>query len=141
MVVDKFFLWCTQLVDKPDLVATESPILDAINYALRREAGLRAFLADADIPLDTNHVERALRVIPCGKKNWLFNWSELGAHYAGIIQTLVCSCRLQGVDPYTYLIDVMQRVGQHPASKVHELTPRNWKVCFEQRALQSDLKR
>lgn len=138
-IVDKFFIWCTQLVDRPDLVATESPLLDAINYALKRETGLRAFLADPDIPLDTNHVERALRVIPCGKKNWLFNWSELGAHYAGIIQTLICSCRLQEVDPYTYLVDVMQRVSQHPASKVHELTPRNWKVHFEHRALQSYL--
>lgn len=140
-IVDSFFIWCTQLVDRPDLVAGESPILDAVKYALKREQGLRVFLADPDIPMDTNHIERTLRVIPCGRKNWLFSWSELGAHYSGILQTLLCSCKLQGIDPYLYLVDVLQRVGQHPASKVDDLTPRNWQAKFESKPLKSDLEK
>lgn len=138
-IVDWFFIWCTQLVDRPDLVAEESPVLDAVKYALKRENGLRVFLAEPDVPMDTNHIERTLRVIPCGRKNWLFSWSELGAHYVGIIQTLLCSCKLQGIDPYTYLVDVLQRVGQHPASKVDELIPRNWQTHFASKPLKSDL--
>lgn len=138
-IVDKLFRWCTTLVDRPDLIATESPIISAVKYTLKREEGLRAFLADPDLPLDTNHVERTLRVIPCGRKNWNFSWTELGAHYVGIIQTLLSSCKLQGVDPYTYLVDVMQRVDRHPASKVDELIPRNWKVKFGDSPIGSDL--
>jgi len=138
-IVDRFFNWCTQLVDRPDLVASESPILDAIKYALKREKGLRIFLSNPDVPLDTNHLERTLRVIPMGKKNWLFSWTELGAHYVGIIQTLLCSCKLQKIDPYVYLVDVLQRVGQHPASQVNDLIPRNWKEKFGNCPLKSDV--
>ena len=47
------------------------------------------------------------------------------------------SCRLHGIDPYTYLVDVLQRVGQHPASRVEELTPRLWKERFAANPLRS----
>jgi len=46
------------------------------------------------------------------------------------VQSLIATCRLQGIDPYIYLIDVLQRVGQHSASRVAELTPRLWKSTF-----------
>ena len=49
------------------------------------------------------------------------------------------TCRLHGIDPYTYLVDVLQRVGQHPASRVAELTPRLWKQHFADKPLRSDL--
>jgi len=48
----------------------------------------------------------------------------------GIIQSLLPTCRLQGKDPYTYLVDVLQRVSQHPASCTAELTPRRCKEHF-----------
>jgi len=74
-----------------------------------------------------------------GRKNWLFNWTEVGAEYVGIIQSLLTTCRLHDINPYTYLTDVLQRVAQHPASKVEELTPRLWKEKFADSPLQSDL--
>jgi hypothetical protein len=80
--------------------------------------------------MDTNHLERALRVIPMGRKNYLFCWSELGAEQLGILQSLLVTCRLQEINPYHYLVDVLQRVSMHPASKVAELTPRIWKENF-----------
>jgi hypothetical protein len=46
---------------------------------------------------------------------------------------------LHDLNPYDYLVDVLQRVGQHPASKVHELTPRMWKQLFTHNPLRSDL--
>ena len=49
------------------------------------------------------------------------------------------TCRLQRIDPYTYLIDILQRVGQHPAARVPELTPRHWKQHFAAHPLRSDL--
>ena len=88
------------------------------------------FLTDPDVPLDTNHLERALRAIPMGRRNWMFFWTELGAWHVGILQSLIVTCRLHAIDPYDYLVDVLQRVGQHPADSVHELTPRRCKILF-----------
>ena len=73
------------------------------------------------------------------RKNYLFCWSELGAELLGILQSLLVTCRLQEINPYTYLVDVLQRVSMHPASKVEELTPRIWKEKFADNFLTSDL--
>jgi hypothetical protein len=66
-----------------------------------------------------------------GRRNWLFFcWTELGAEQVGIIQSLLVTCKLHGVNPHTYLVDVLQRISQHPASEVVQLTPRVWKERF-----------
>ena len=83
-----------------------------------RRCGLEVYLTDPDVPIDTNHLERALRAIPMGRKNWMFCWTELGARHVGIMQSLIVTCRLHQIDPYDYLVDVLQRVGQHPAQRV-----------------------
>ena len=100
------------------------------NYALAREESLRVFLEYPDVPIDTNHLERQIRPIALGRKNRMFCWTEIGADVVGIFQSLISTCRLQGLDPYTYLVDVLQRVDDHPASDVAALTPRLWKERF-----------
>jgi hypothetical protein len=55
------------------------------------------------------------------------------------MQSLIVTCRLHQIDPYDYLVDVLQRVGQHPASRVEELTPRLWKQFFASDSLRSSL--
>ena len=97
------------------------------------------YLDDPHVPVDANQLERTLRVIPMGRRNWLFRWTELGAKQVGIIQSVLTTCRLHDIDPYTYLVDVLQRVGQHPAADVARLTPRRWKQHFAQNPLRSDL--
>jgi transposase len=74
-----------------------------------------------------------------GRRNWLFCWTELGARYVGMIQSLLTTCRLHGINRYDYLVDVLQRVGQHPDSRVVELTPRLWKTHFAASSMRSDL--
>ena len=137
-IVDAFYAWCYEQRQRIDLVKSD-PFCKALVYAQHREHGLRVFLAEPDLQLDTNHVERALRVIPMGKKNWLFSWTEIGAEHIGIIQSLIVTCRMHDINPYDYLVDVLQRVDQHPASRVHELTPRLWKEKFADNPLRSDL--
>ena len=116
-----------------------SPLAKALKYAKARVASLQVFLSDPDVPIDTNHRERGLRVIPTGKKNWLFCLTEIGAKRVGVIQSLLVTCKLQGVDPYTYLVDVLQRISEHPVSRVLELTPREWKTKFAENPMKSDL--
>lgn len=136
--VDAFFAWCEQQCQRMDLVPS-NPLSKALNYVRSRDAQLRLYLSDPELAPDTNHLERTLRVIPMGKKAWLFNWTELGAERVGIIQSLLTTCRLHGVDPHTYLIDVLQRVATHLASRVDELTPRVWKTMFANNPLRSDV--
>ena len=135
-IVEAFFVWLEQELVESALLPT-NPFTKAARDALERQAGLQVFLEDPDVPLDTNPLERALRVIPMGRKNWLFCWTELGARYVGQVQSLITTCVLHGVDPYTYLVDVLQRIAIHPQSRVEELTPRLWKQHFAETPLGS----
>jgi len=126
-VVDELFeylnqLWFEQVVDKTSLLGK------AISYTVKREKELRQFLIHEDIPLSNNHVERVIRPVALGRKNWMFCWSEVGAKYAAIAYTLTQCCKLHGINPWEYLVDVLHRIDTHPAKEVHLLTPKNWKV-------------
>lgn len=136
--VDRFFDWVDRQFERQGLLPS-NPLTKALAYVRQRRAALQVFLQDPGVPLDTNHIERALRAIPMGRRNWLFCWTEVGARHAGIVQSLITTCRLHDIDPYTYLVDVLQRVGQHPASRVAELTPRLWKQHFGANPLRSDV--
>ena len=139
-IVDTFFHWCDQQRQRVELVPS-SPLAKALVYSVNHYAQLRTYLGDAAVPIDTNHLERALRAIPMGRKNWMFCWTEVGAEQVGIIQSLLTTCRLHGVDPYAYLVDVLQRLSLHPARDVEQLTPRCWKSRFADNPLRSDLDR
>jgi transposase len=139
-IVDKFFAWLKTTLETRILLPS-NPFTEAAGYALAREKQLQVFLEYPDVPIDTNHLEREIRPIALGRKNWLFCWTEIGAKYVGIFQSLLVTCRLQGVDPYTYLVDVLQRVEHHPASDVAALTPRLWKERFSADPLRSAIDR
>ena len=64
-------------------------------------------------------------------------WTELGAERVGQIQSLIATCRLHEVDPYVYLVDVLQRIEIHPQARVDELTPRLWKERFADHPMRS----
>ena len=136
--VETFFAWVDRRLEDHGLRPT-TPFTKALNYVRERRLGLEIYLTDADVPMDTNHLERSLRAIPMGRKNWNFCWTELGAKHVGIVQSLIVTCRLHGIDVYTYLVDVLQRVGQHPAARLAELTPRQWKQSFAANPLRSAL--
>jgi transposase len=137
-IVEQFFAWVAQQFEAQGLLPS-NPLTQALAYARERRCGLEVYLTDPDVPIDTNHLERALRAIPMGRKNWNFCWTELGAKHVGILQSLIVTCRLHQIDPYAYLVDVLQRVGQHPAKRVQELTPRLWKQLFAANPLRSAL--
>ena len=137
-LVEKFFAWVARQFETLGLAPT-NPLTGALAYAKNRRFGLEVFLTDPDVPIDTNHLERALRPIPMGRRAWLFCWTELGAKHVGILQSLIVTCRLHDVDPYDYLVDVLQRIATHPAADVHLLTPRCWKPLFAANPLRSDL--
>lgn len=139
-VVEQLFAWLDKQRQRPELLPS-NPFSKAIAYMQNRETELKVFLEDPAVPMDNNHTERALRAIPMGRKSWLFCWTEIGAEHVDIIQSLLVTCRLQQINPYAYLVDVLQRIAMHPASRIEELTPRVWKTLFAKEPLKSDLAR
>jgi len=124
--------------DRQVLLPT-NPFSKGVNYLLKRKDALQVFLENPDVPLDTNHLERELKPIPMGRKAWLFCWTEVGAKYTAIFQSLLVTCKLQGIDPYTYLVDILQRIDSHPMSEIDKLIPRNWKTHFQENPIPEPL--
>lgn len=105
----------------------KSPIATAISYTLNNWEELSRFLDDVRVPLDNNASEAALRVVALGRKNFLFlGHDQAGRNIAGLY-SLVATCEANGVNPVDYLTDVLIRVQTHPASRLDELLPQNWK--------------
>ena len=136
--VEAFWEWCGRTLEDPALTPRH-PIRRAIAYAVARRATLEVFLADPDVPPDTNRVENRIRNPKLGQRNWLFAWTELGAENIGIVNGLLATCRMQGVDPRAWLTDVLLRIDTHPASRAGELTPRRWKTLFADDPMTSDV--
>jgi transposase len=137
-LVDAFFKWVDEQRNA-GILLPKNPFRKALHYVHKREEMLRIFLTDSDVPIDTNELERSLRVIPMGRKAWLFCWTEVGAKYVGIFQSLIVTCKMHGIDPYTYLVDVLQRVAYHPKNEIEKLTPRLWMEHYAENPLRSDL--
>nr|ART90327.1 mobile element protein [uncultured bacterium] len=133
-----FFAWVDERLNAQGLLPS-NPLTHALAHARAARAGLEVFLTDADVPIDTNHLERQIRGIALGRANWKFCWTELGARHIALFNSLIVTCRLHEVDPYDYLVDVLQRIGVHPNLRIAELTPRLWKQHFAAHPMRSDL--
>jgi transposase len=109
---------------KLELISQKSRLAEAIRYALSRWQGLTRFLDDGRIELDSNVVERAIRPIALNRKNALFAGSDGGGEHWAVIASLIETCKLNGVDPNTYLAGVLTRiVDGHPNSAIDDLMP------------------
>ena len=137
-VVEQIYAWVQEQRQRTDLLPKD-PYSKALMYLANREVELSVYLSDPDVPIDTNHLERLIRPIPMGRRNWLFCWTELGAAQVGVIQSLISTCKLHGINPFTYLVDVLQRIQIHPNKDILQLTPRLWKQHFADDPWGSDL--
>jgi transposase len=121
-LVEKLFTnWKKYLKDLPNKSATGL----AINYALNNEDALKRFLDDGKIEIDNNTAERMMRAIALGRKNWLFAGSDGGGETASSIYTITETARLNGINPWAYLKQVLARIQDHNAKKVADLLPWN----------------
>jgi transposase len=122
-VADALHQWMRQQRQKiPDGSATAR----AIGYSLNRWAALTRFLDDGDLPIDNNWVENRIRPIALGRQNWLFAGSLRAGKRAAAVMSLIHSAKLNGLDPYAYMRDVLERLPTQPASRIAELLPHRW---------------
>lgn len=108
-------------------LSRHNEVAKAIDYMLKRWPAFVRFLDDGRICLTNNAAERALRGIAVGRKNWLFAGSDRGGERAAAIYTLIATAKLNDIDPQAWLEDVLRRIADHPASRLAELLPWNWK--------------
>ncbi len=99
-------------------ISAKSPLAGAIGYALSRMKRLRAYLEHGFLELDNNTVERSMRPIALGRKNYLFMGSERGGKSAAIAYTLIETAKLNGVDPQAWLTDVLARIADHKNNRI-----------------------
>ena len=104
----------------------QSVLGQAIDYALGQWSTLEVFLEDGRVEIDNNLVENAIRPTALGKKNWLFMGEAAVGHRGAIIYTVIESCRRRGLDPYSYLKDVLSRLPNMTNHQIPEVTPQAW---------------
>ena len=125
-------LWAW-LMECLEAISAKSSLAEAIRYTLGHWRGLTVFLSDGRVEADNNTVERAIRPIPLGRKNALFAGSDSGGERWAILASLIATAKLHGVDPQTWLADVLERIisGRTKANALPELLPWAWNTARE----------
>jgi transposase len=108
-------------------LSPNNQVAKAIAYSLNAWDALVRFLDDGRLCMTNNAAERALRGIAVGRNNWTFAGSDAGGRRAAAIYTLIETAKLNDVDPQAWLTDVLARLQDHPARRIAELLPWNWK--------------
>ena len=115
------------LRDQRSRLSRSSAVAEPIDYLLRRWPAFARFLDEGRVCLSNNAAERALRGFALGRKAWLFAGSDRGAERAAIVATLIMTAKLNDVDPQAWLGNALARIADHPAQRLDELLPWNWR--------------
>jgi transposase len=104
----------------------QSALGKAIDYTLTMWPMLLVYLEDGLIEIDNNRVENAIRPTAIGKKNWLFIGEAEAGQRSAILFTLIEACRSRGIDPQTYLREVLTRLPTLTNRQIKDVTPEAW---------------
>ena len=108
-LLDELFAW---MALKEAEVLPKSPMAGALRYSLKLEDALRRYATDGRLEIDNNRAERALRQVAVGRKNWMFFLTEGGGESAVVLLSLVMTAKAIGLNPQTYLRDVLLRIAR-----------------------------
>ena len=108
-------------------LSSKSKTAQAIDYSLKRWPALTRFLNDGRLCMSNNAAERTLRCVALGRHNWTFAGSDEGGRRAAAIYTLIETAKLNDLDPQVWLAHLLARLPDHPAKRISELLPWNWR--------------
>ncbi|MFZ1932274.1 MAG: IS66 family transposase [Thermoguttaceae bacterium] len=123
---------------RPTLRPTAS-LAEAIDYVLNRWDAFVRYTSDGRIQIDNNVIERLLRPVAIGRKNYLFFGSEKGGKTAATLYTLVQSARRNNVDVWPYLTDVLRRIAAiapGDTAALEALLPDRWVATHAEHRLE-----
>jgi len=123
-ILDEMKAWLDTTALK---ILPKSSMGKAIGYMLGRWKYLKRYVEDGRFEIDNNLIENAIRPVALGRKNYLFAGSHNGARRAALIYTLVANAKLQGLEPFAYMRDVLSRIADYPYKDLQDLLPVNWK--------------
>jgi transposase len=109
----------------------------AVSYALGQWESLEVYLKEPEIEIDNNLVENAIRPTALGKKNWLFFGDAEAGERSAIIYSIIESCRRHGIEPYTYLHDVLTRLPSMTNRQIKDVVPKAWAAAWRNTALRA----
>jgi transposase len=109
-------------------IPPKAPLGQAIGYMLNHWIALTRYLDDGRLEIDNSAVERAIRPVALGRVNWMFVASERGGHAAATLYSLIQSATANGLNPYTYLRDVLTRLPVTKAKDIDCLLPHLWQA-------------
>jgi len=122
-VFDDLEQWLDAQLSK---ISGKTPLAQAIRYALNRLPKARAYLENGILELDNNTVERAMKPVALGRKNWLFAGSQGGGKAMAIAFTCIETAKLNNIDPQAWLTWVLERIADHKINRIDELLPWNY---------------
>jgi len=102
----------------------KSPIGKALAYSIQRWDKLCLYTTNGMLSIDNNPVENSLRGVAIGRKNYLFCGSHEAAKRSAMLYSLLGTCKMNGINPFEWLKDVLERIPSHPINKIKELLPR-----------------
>jgi len=123
--LDAMHEWLTKNLRQ---LSKKSGVASAIGYALNRWDALVRCCDERGVEIDNYAAERALRAVALGRKNYLFAGSNAGGERAAAMYTLIGTAKLNGIDPEAYLRHVLDRIADHPISRITDLLP--WNVSL-----------
>ncbi len=114
------------MLENYKVVLPQSTIGKALHYSLQRWNKLMVYTTDGRLEIDNNLVENAIRPVAIGRKNYLFAGSHNGARRAAMLYSLLGTCKLNDVNPFEWLRDVLSKIQDYKITNLHELLPAHW---------------
>ena len=116
----------TWLDDQVQKIAPKSTIGKAVFYTKQRWKGLMAYCQCDYTEFDNGPVERSIRPMVVGRKNYLFSGANESAERAACYSSFFITCRLHNVNPKAWIMDVFEKIEHLKPSHYHTLFPQNW---------------
>ena len=134
--MDAFFAWCERAaVDALD----DTPLARGIGYARNQRQALERFLEDGRLPIHNNASEGQLRRQAVGRNNWTFLGSDEGGETNATFVSLLASCQMHAIEPWSYLRDLLSLLPRWPRRRALELAPLYWRDTLQRADVQQRL--
>jgi transposase len=96
---------------------------EAMRYAINHWEGLCKYLTDGKLEIDNNPVERSIRPVAIGRKNFMFAGSEEGAKNLAMMYSFFGTCKAQGIEPFEWMKSTLEQMPDYDPKLIDELLP------------------